>query len=76
LRDEIIEKLYNNEQYLNYLRRHPKWYYYLDLDPKYFSEFERVVKKALKITTYDKLEAIKKQVNFASAMIKYFSSSK
>ncbi len=76
MRDEIIEKLYNNEQYLNYLRRHPKWYYYLDLDPKYFSEFERVVKKALKITTYDKLEAIKKQVNFAGAMIKYFSSSK
>jgi hypothetical protein len=76
LRDEIIEKLYNNEQYLDYLRRHPKWYYYLDLDPGYFKEFERVVKKALKLTTYDKLEAIKRQVNFASAMINYFTSSR
>jgi hypothetical protein len=76
LRDEIIEKLYNNEQYLDYLRRHPKWYYYLDLDPGYFKEFERVVKKALKLTAYDKLEAIKRQVNFASAMINYFTSSR
>lgn len=76
MRDEIIEKLYNNEQYLDYLRRHPKWYYYLDLDPGYFKEFERVVKKALKLTAYDKLEAIKRQVNFASAMINYFTSSR
>ncbi|MFA7436542.1 MAG: YlbE-like family protein [Bacilli bacterium] len=76
MHDEVINKLYANEQYLNYLRYHPKWYYYLDLDPKYFDEFERVVKKALKITTYDKLESIKKQVNFASSMVKYFSSQK
>lgn len=76
MRDEVINKLYANEQYLNYLRYHPKWYYYLDLSPEYFTEFERVVKKALKITTYDKLESIKKQVNFASSMIKYFSGSR
>jgi hypothetical protein len=74
MRDEIIHKLYENEQYLDYLRRHPKWYYFLDLDPKYFSEFERVVKKALKITTYDRLESLKNQVNFAGAMIKYLSN--
>jgi len=75
MRDDIIEKLYANEQYLDYLRHHPKWYYYLDLDPQYFNEFERIVKKAFKITTYDKLESLKKQINFASAMVKYFSNS-
>jgi hypothetical protein len=74
MRDEVLKKLYANDQYLNFLRQHPKWYYYLDLDPKYFDEFERIVKKELKITSYDKLESLKSQIGFASAMIKYFSS--
>lgn len=72
MKDEILQKLYSNDTYLGYLRTHPKWYYYLDLDPVYFKEFERVVKKELKVTTYDKLETIKKQINFASSMIDYF----
>lgn len=72
--DEIIMKLYNNEAYLKYLRENPKWYYYLQQDPKYFSDFENTVKKALKITTYDKLESFKNQINFASSMLKYFSN--
>jgi hypothetical protein len=74
VRDEVIFKLYANEYYLDYLRKHPKWYFYLDLDPMYFREFERVVKKALKMTTYDRLESLKNQVNFAGAMIKYLAS--
>ena len=74
MRDEVIIKLYSNPVYLDYLRRHPKWYYYLDLDPSYFKEFEKTVKKDLKLTTYDKLEALKKQINFASSLINYFSS--
>lgn len=74
MRDEVLKKIYSNPQYLDYLRRHPKWYYYLDLDPKYLNDFERVVKKALKITTYDKLEQLKNQINFASAMLRYFSN--
>ena len=74
MRDEVIFRLYANEQYLDYLRRHPKWYYYLDLDPQYFSEFERVVKKALKLTTSDRLETLKNQVNFAGSLIKYLAS--
>jgi hypothetical protein len=74
MRDEVIYRLYENEAYLDYLRKHPKWYYFLDKDPMYFNEFERVVKKALKITTYDRLESIKNQVNFASAMIKYLAN--
>lgn len=70
--DEVLNKIYSNIYYLEYLRRHPKWYYYLDLDPKYFQEFERVVKKESKTTTYDKLESLKNQINFASSMINYF----
>lgn len=73
MRDEVIQKLYSNPVYLDYLRQNPKWYYYLDLDPKYFDDFEKTVKKALKITTYDKLEAVKNQINFASSMLKYFT---
>lgn len=74
MKQEILEKLYANEQYLYYLRQHPKWYYYLDLDPKYYDEFERVVKKELKITSYDKLESLKNQISFASSMLRYFQS--
>lgn len=72
MKEEILEKIYANEQYLHYLRYHPKWYYYLDLDEKNYGEFEKIVKKELKITTYDKLENLKKQINFASSMINYF----
>lgn len=74
MRDDILQKLYNNEKYLYYLRKHPKWYYFLDRDPGYFSEFERVVKKSLKLTTYDRLETLKNQVNFASALMRYFTN--
>lgn len=72
MKDEVLQKIYSNPIYLEYLRRHPKWYYYLDLDSKYLNEFLRVVQKESKTTTYDKLENIKKQINFASSMINYF----
>ena len=72
MRDEVLRKIYSNEYYLEYLRRHPKWYYYLDLNPKYIEDFERVVKKESKTTAYDKLENLKKQINFASSVINYF----
>ena len=73
MRDDILEKLYNNPVYLDYLRKHPKWYYYLDSDPNNFKVFERVVQKEYKITTYDKLEKLKNQINFFSSMINYFT---
>ena len=73
MHEDILEKLYANDQYLEYLRRHPKWYYYLDEDPKNYKLFEQAVKKDLKLTSFDKLERFKKQVNFASALVKYFS---
>lgn len=74
MKDEVIRKLYSNQVYLEYLRENPKWYYYLDQDPKYYDDFEKEVKKALKLTTYDKLESLKNQIGFASSMLKYFSN--
>lgn len=74
MRDEILQKLYSNPQYLEYLRYHPKWYYYLDQNPSNFSKFERQVKEDLKITTYDKLEKARKQIDFASKLIEYFKN--
>ena len=73
MRDDILEKLYSNPVYLDYLRNHPKWYYYLDSDPNHFKAFERIVQKEYKITTYDKLEKLKNQINFFSSMINYFT---
>lgn len=72
--DEILIKLYNNERYLEYLRRNPKWYYYLDLDPKNYSLFEKEVKESLNLTLNDKIEAFKKQLNFASSIMRYFKN--
>lgn len=73
MREDILKKIYDNEMYLNYLRYHPKWYYYLDQDPKNFEQFEKVVKKELKLTTVDKLDKVKNQINFASAFLKYIT---
>jgi hypothetical protein len=74
MRDEILNKLYNNSVYLEYLRYHPKWYYYLEDNPNNYLIFERKVKEDLKITTYDKLEKMKKQISFASKFIDYFKN--
>ena len=72
MREDILQKLYSNPKYLEYLRYHPKWYYYLDENPNNYSIFERTVKEELKITTFDKLEKLKKQINFATKFMEYF----
>lgn len=74
MKKEIMERIYNNPQMLDYLRHHPKWYYYIDLDPTNYNEFVKAYKKEFKETTYDKLEKFKSQVNFASAVINYFKN--
>ena len=72
MKKEILDKIYNTDEYLEYLRYHPKWYYYLDENPNNYSIFERTVKEELKITTFDKLEKLKKQINFATKFMEYF----
>lgn len=74
MRDEILQKLYANPQYLEYLRYHPKWYYFLEQNPNNYISFEKQVKEDLKITTFDKLEKAKKQITFASRLMEYFKN--
>ncbi len=70
----ILNKIYANDVYLNYLRYNPKWYIYLNDNPRNFSDFEKEVKTNLKITTTDKIENLKKQIDFINGMIKYITS--
>lgn len=71
----LINEIYKNPTYLNYLRYHPKWYMILEKNPAYYKEFEKELKKDLKITTYDKIENLKKQINFVNGIIKYLNSN-
>ncbi len=73
MREDILKKIYSDAKYLEYIRYHPKWYYYLDQNPNLFVEFEKSLKKDYKITTYDQLESLRKKINFASSFIKYMT---
>ena len=69
----ILNKIYENQIYLEYLRYHPRWYIILNDNPKLYSDFEKTVKKEYKITTYDKIDNLKKQIDFVNGMIKYLN---
>lgn len=69
----LLEKIYANDIYINYLRYNPKWYIYLNQDPGYFSDFEKEVKINLKMTSKDKINNLKKQIDFINGMLKYLT---
>jgi hypothetical protein len=70
----VLNKIYASEIYTNYLRYNPKWYIYLNENPNTFTDFEKEVKTNLKITTADKIDNLKKQIDFINGMIKYITS--
>lgn len=70
----LLNKIYSNPLYLEYLRYHPNWYVILNNDESMYKEFEKEIKVTYKITTYDKIENLKKQVDFVNGMLKYFNS--
>ena len=70
----ILDKIYSNPLYLEYLRYHPNWYVVLNNNENMFKEFEKEIKVKYKITTYDKIENFKKQLDFINGMIKYINS--
>lgn len=74
MRQDILSKLYTNELYLTYLRYHPKWYVILNDNPDAYNEFEKEVKINLKLTTYDKIDNLRKQVDFINGIVKYLNS--
>lgn len=70
----LLNIIYGNPLYLEYLRYHPKWYVILNNNENMFKEFEKEIKVAYKITTYDKINNLKKQVDFVNGMLKYLNS--
>jgi hypothetical protein len=70
----VLNKIYASEIYTNYLRYNPKRYIYLSENPNTFADFEKEVKTNLKITTADKIDNLKKQIDFINGMIKYITS--
>lgn len=70
----ITSKLYQNELYLNYLRYHPKWYIILERNPNMYNEFEKQLKKDLKITISDQIDKFRKHVDFINGIIKYLNN--
>ncbi len=73
MKAEILNKIYSNDLYLTYLRYHPNWYIVLNNNPNAYSSFEREIKTNLKITTADKIDNFRKQVDFLNGIIKYLS---
>lgn len=71
----ILEKLYQNETLLRYLRYNPKWYIPLNMNPESYKDFEKEAKVKLKLTTADKIENLKNQINFINGMLKYINNS-
>jgi hypothetical protein len=71
---EILSRLYASDTYLTYLRYHPKWYIILNKNPEAFKDFEKQLKIDLKITTVDKIDQLKKQIDFINSMLKYLNS--
>lgn len=71
---EILDKIYNNDLYLEYLRYHPKWYVILNNNPNVYNDFEKEVKIKYKLTTYDKIENFKKQIDFINGIVRYLNS--
>lgn len=74
MRSDILYKIYSNDLYLTYLRYHPKWYVILNKYPNAYNDFEKELKKELKITTADKIEQLKKQIDFINGMLTYLNS--
>lgn len=72
---KIMHKIYQNREYLEYLRYHPEWYKILYHDESKIDEFINVCKKDLKLTFNDRLEKIKDQMLFLNS-IKSFLTKK
>lgn len=64
---EFMTYLYQNPDYLNYLRLHPKWYKILYYEKNY-DQFLNVAKKELKLRITDKLESLKRNINLLSSL--------
>ena len=74
MKKEILDLLYTNDMYLTYLRYHTKLYIILNDNPNLYSEFEKELKVNLKLTTADKIDNLRKQIDFINGIVKYLNS--
>jgi YlbE-like protein len=66
-----ILSIYEDERMLFYLRTHPEWYKILARYPNRYSEFNKLAKEELKLTTYHRLERFKNQVSLLGMLSDY-----
>ena len=50
------------------------WYVILNNNPNVYNDFEKEVKIKYKLTTYDKIENFKKQIDFINGIVRYLNS--
>ncbi len=67
---DFMMYLYQNPEYLNYLRYHPKWYKVLYYEGNY-DEFLRYVKKELQLRLTDKMENFKRNLLMLQSLGSY-----
>ncbi len=71
IKKEIIDYLYENNVFLNYIRYNPHWYKILYYEPERFEEFLNEAKENLKITMKDKIERMQNQIEFITSLVDY-----
>lgn len=69
MRQEVIEKIRNNKEWLNYLRKEPSWYRLLSRDPYQIEKFERASLQFYKKTFPDRLGRFNDSLQMASALM-------
>ncbi len=76
LANEIKEDLYDikNLIFLEYLRYNPIWYRKLSDSPEEYNNFKNEAKRFLKLTTYDKINSLKSQLNMVNLFTEYLKS--
>lgn len=73
IKEEILNKIYEDDRILNYLRYNPFWYKILYYEPDKIDDFMNEAKKTLKITVSDNINNFKNQVDFISSLIEYIN---
>lgn len=74
LRYDIIDYIYENEDYKMFLREHPLWYRKLTRDPYDTEPFELAALQFFKKTLPDRVEKLNNQLGFASFMMDMFKT--
>jgi len=70
---EQMNYLYQNEQYLTYIRFNPKWYKILHYDPSLFSSFIEEANEKMHLTKKDSMLDFNKKLSFVSSLMQYLA---